>query len=153
MRIDEIKIFSCFKARPPLAEKMEHKERYYLEHGEFESEVVLDKAGNLIDGYTTYLLARKYSVEHVSVRYGQRQIITAAHRPGGKLYSWELPRVLVNQVKAGDWVRVRTEKGCTTVKVAGVEEYAGQEPEPLRMVLWRCKRNSDHGGSRAGKTR
>lgn len=94
---------------------------------------MLDKAGNLIGGYTAYLLARKYGLEHVPVRYGQRQIITAAHRPGGKLYSWELPRILVDQVKAGDWVRVRTEKGCTTVKVAEVEEYAGQEPEPLRV--------------------
>ena len=146
MRIDEIRIFPCFRARPPLAEKLDRKERYYLEHGEFESEIVLDGSGNLIDGSTTYLLAGKYGLEHIPVRYGRRQIIRAAHRPGGKLYTWELPGILVDRVRAGDRVGVRTEKGHTTVMVAGVEEYAGQEPEPLRMVLWRCKRGSGHGG-------
>ena len=146
MRIDEIRIFPCFRARPPLAEKLDRKERYYLEHGEFESEIVLDGSGNLIDGYSTYLLAGKYGLEHIPVRYGRRQIIRAAHRPGGKLYTWELPGILVDRVRAGDRVGVRTEKGHTTVMVAGVEEYAGQEPEPLRMVLWRCKRGSGHGG-------
>ena len=146
MRIDEIRIFPCFRARPPLAEKLDRKEGYYLEHGEFESEIVLDGSGNLIDGYTTYLLAGKYGLEHIPVRYGRRQIIRAAHRPGGKLYTWELPGILVDRVRAGDRVGVRTEKGHTTVMVAGVEEYAGQEPEPLRMVLWRCKRGSGHGG-------
>ncbi len=146
MRIDEIRIFPCFRARPPLAEKLDRKERYYLEYGEFESEIVLDGSGNLIDGYTTYLLAGKYGLEHIPVRYGRRQIIRAAHRPGGKLYTWELPGILVDRVRAGDRVGVRTEKGHTTVMVAGVEEYAGQEPEPLRMVLWRCKRGSGHGG-------
>ena len=146
MRIDEIRIFPFFRARPPLAEKLDRKERYYLEHGEFESEIVLDGSGNLIDGYTTYLLAGKYGLEHIPVRYGRRQIIRAAHRPGGKLYTWELPGILVDRVRAGDRVGVRTEKGHTTVMVAGVEEYAGQEPEPLRMVLWRCKRGSGHGG-------
>jgi len=147
VRIDEIRIFPCFRARPPLAEKLDRKERYYLEHGEFESEIVLDGSGNLIDGYTTYLLAEKYGLEHIPVRYGRRQIIRAAHRPGGKLYTWELPGILVDRVRAGDRVGVRTEKGHTTVMVAGVEEYAGQEPESLRMVLWRCKRGSEHGGS------
>ncbi len=140
MRIDEIRIFPCFRAHSPLAEKMESKERFYLEHGEFESEVVLDRSGNLIDGYTTYLLAKKYSLEHIAVRYGRRQIVRATHRPGGKLYSWELPGILVGRVRVGDWVMVRTEEGHTTVKVAAVEEYIGEEPEPLRMVLWRCKR-------------
>jgi len=147
VRIDEIRIFPCFRARPPLAEKLDRKERYYLERGEFESEIVLDGSGNLIDGYTTYLLAEKYGLEHVPVRYGRRQIIRAAHRPGGKLYTWELPGILIGRVKAGDRVVVRTGKGHTTVNVAEVEEYAGQEPEPLRMALRRCKRGSDHRGS------
>ena len=144
MRIDEIKIFPCFRARPPLAEKLDRKKRYYLEHGEFESEIVLDGSGNLIDGYTTYLLAGKYGLEHVPVRYGRRQIIRAAHRPGGKLYTWELPGILIGRVRVGDRVMIRTEKAYTAVKVAAVEEYAGQEPEPLRMVLRRCKRDLDH---------
>lgn len=146
MRIDEIKIFSCFRARPPLAEKLDRKERYYLEHGEFESEIVLDGSGNLIDGYATYLLAGKYGLKHVPVRYGRRQIIRAAHKPGGKLYTWELPGILIGRVRAGDRVGVHTEKGRATVRVAAVEEYTGKEPEPLKMVLWRCKEGGRHSG-------
>lgn len=142
--VDEIKIFPCFRARPPLAEKLDRKERYYLEHGEFESEIVLDGSGNLMDGYTTYLLAKKYGLKQIPVRYGRRQIIRAAYRPGGKLYTWELPGILIRRVRAGDRVVVCTGKGHATAKVAMVEEYAGQEPEPLGMVLWRCKRDLDH---------
>lgn len=138
MRIDKIKIFPCFEKQSPKAEKMEQKEKYFQRTGEFESQIVLDIAGNMIDGYTTYLLARKYGLERISIRYGRRQIITASHRPGGKLYSWELPGILVGRVHVGDRVVVRTKKGYAVVKVAAVEEYAGQEPEPLRMVVRRC---------------
>lgn len=145
MRRDNIKIFPCFKAHPPLGEKLERKEAYYQRTGEFESQIVIDTAGNLVNGYTTYLLAGKYGVEHVPVRYGRRQIITAAHRPGGRRYSWELPGNLIGRVRAGDRVMVRTQKGHTAVTVAEVEEYAGQGPEPLSMALWRCKRGPGHG--------
>ena len=82
MRIDNIKLFPCFTEHPPKPEKMEHKDRYYQEHGFFESEIILDSSGYLIDGYTSYLLAVRYGVSHVPVRYGRRQIIRAAHRPG-----------------------------------------------------------------------
>ena len=144
MRIDNIKIFPCFTEHPPKPEKMEHKDRYYQEHGFFESEIILDSSGYLIDGYTSYLLAVRYGVSHVPVRYGRRQIIRAAHKPGGKLYAWELPGILIGRGRAGDRVMIRTEKAYTAVKVAAVEEYAGQEPEPLRLVLRRCKRELDH---------
>lgn len=146
MRVADIKIFPSFLERGPAPEKLKRKEEYYLRTGRFESEVVLDAAGNLIDGYTTYLLARRYGVEHVTVSYGRRQIIRAAHKPGGKLYIWELPKTLVGQVRAGDRCVVRTEKGRNMVYVAAVEEYRGQGPEPLKMVLWRCKEGGRHSG-------
>ena len=75
----------------------------------------------------------------VPARYGKRQIIRASHREGGKLYTWELPGILIDRVSAGDRVIVRTERGIKAVTVAAVEEYAGNEPEPLRMVI-RVKR-------------
>lgn len=59
MRIDEIRIFPCFAAHPPKLEKMEHKNQYYQTHSSFESEIILDGAGNLINGYTSYLLVGK----------------------------------------------------------------------------------------------
>ena len=36
---------------------------------------------------------------------------------------------------------VRTERGVKAVTVAAVEEYAGNEPDPLRMVI-RVKQTS-----------
>lgn len=63
----------------------------------------------------------------------------ASHKPGGKMYSWELPGLLIDRVSAGDMAIVRTERGVKAVTVAAVEEYAGNEPEPLRMVI-RVKR-------------
>lgn len=101
---------------------------------------MLDTSGNLIDGYTTYLLARKYNVKRVAVRYGRRQIITAAHRPGGKLYTWELPGILIGWVRAGDRVPVRTKRGHAVVLVVSVEEYGLREREPGRMVIKRCEK-------------
>lgn len=85
-----------------MVELGKQKEWYYLENGRFESGIILDGAGNLIDGYTTYLLAVKYGIEHVPISYGRRQVITGAHRPGGKLYVWELPGNLVDRVHIGD---------------------------------------------------
>ena len=135
MRTDEIRIFPCFAAHPPKPEKMEGKDLYYQAHGFFESEIILDGAGNLIDGYTSYLLAVQYGVSYVPVRYGRRQTITAAHRPGGPLYRWELPGLLVGKVHPGDKVTVKTARGFRRVTVETVEKYAGQEPEPLKMVV------------------
>ena len=135
VKTDEISIFPCFAAHPPKPEKMESKDLYYQAHGSFESEIIIDGAGNLIDGYTSYLLAIRYGVSHVPVRYGRRQIITAAHKPGGPLYAWELPGLLVGKVHPGDKVTVKTARGFRRVTVEAVEEYAGQEPEPLKMVM------------------
>ena len=136
MRIDNIKIFPCFVAHPPKPEKMERKDQYYQEHGSFESEIILDSSGCLIDGYTSYLLAIKYGVGFVPVAYGRRQIIRAAHRPGGKLYVWELPGILIDRVQIGDRVLVRSGRGVKAVTVAAVEEYRPQEhTERFRTVI------------------
>lgn len=143
MRTDHIKIFPCFTEHPPKPETMERKDRYYQEHGSFESEIIIDGTGNLIDGYTSYLLAVRYGVSHVPVRYGRRQIIRAAHRPDGKLYVWELPGILIDRVKAGDRVLVRSGKGVRVVTVAAVEEYGQQVTEPLRMALRKSGRIAD----------
>jgi hypothetical protein len=135
MKIDEIKIYPCFAAHEPKPEKMQQKEQYFEETGALQSQIILDSRGNLIDGYTSYLLAKAHGIQCVPVRYGRRQIVRASHKPEGRLYSWELPERLIGQVSAGDIVVVRTEKGARTVVVTAVEEYAGNEPEPLRMVI------------------
>jgi len=139
MRIDDIRIYPCFAAHPPKPGKVDRKEWQYAKSGFAEAEIILDSNNYLIDGYIWYLLTQSYGLTHVPVRYGRRQIITAAHKAGGKLYRWELPGMLVGRVHPGDKVKVRTCRGIRTVRVAGVEEYAG-EPEPLRMVISKFKK-------------
>lgn len=144
MKIDDIKIYPCFAAHEPEPEKMQRKERYFEETGLLQSQIILDSQGNLVDGYTSYLLARAHGIQCVPVRYGRRQIVRAFHKSSGKLYSWELPGLLIDRVSAGDKAVVRTERGVRTVIVMAVEEYAGNGPEPLRMVI-RVRKAVRHG--------
>ena len=137
--LDEIKIYPCFAAHEPKPEKMEQKEQYFTETGALQSQIILDSQGNLIDGYTSYLLAKTHGIQRVPIRYGKRQIIRASHRPGGKIYAWELPGFLMERVYPGDKVLVHTERGVKMVTVAAVEEYDGNEPKPFRMAI-RVKR-------------
>ncbi len=139
MKIEDIKIFPCFEAHPPRQEKMERKEQYFKETGVLQSEIILDRAGNLIDGYTSYLLAKAHGLASAPIRYGRRQIVRAYHRKDGQLYTWELPACLVGRVKAGEKLIVRTGRGIRTVTAAEVEEYTGQEPDQLRMVLRKAR--------------
>ena len=135
MTIDDIKIFPCFSTHPPKLEKMERKEQYFRKTGCLQSEIILDGAGKLIDGYTSYLLAKAHGLASVPVRYGRRKIIRASHKKGGKVYAWELPGLLVGRVSVGEKLIVRASRGLRTVTVAEVEEYAGQEPKTLRMAI------------------
>ena len=137
--LDEIKIYPCFAAHEPKPEKMEQKAQYFTETGALQSQIILDSQGNLIDGYTSYLLAKTHGIQRVPIRYGKRQIIRASHRPGGKIYAWELPGFLMERVYPGDKVLVHTERGVKMVTVAAVEEYDGNEPKPFRMAI-RVKR-------------
>ena len=100
MKIDEIRIYPCFAAHEPKPEKMQEKEQYFEETGALQSQIILDSRGNLIDGYTSYLLARAHGIQCVPIRYGRRQIVRAYHKPGGKPYTWELPGLLIDRVSA-----------------------------------------------------
>lgn len=150
MRINDIKIFPCFAEHSPKAEKMQQKEQYFTETGLLQSQIILDSQGNLIDGYTSYLLAVKYGLQSVSVKYGKRQIVRASQKSGGKLYTWELPGLLIDRVHIGDKVIVHSNKGIRTVKVAAVEDYSGQELEPLKMAIRIKKRQSGEKAARKG---
>lgn len=142
MRIDDIKIYPCFAAHPPKVDKMGQKEQYSMETGLLQSPIVLDSDNYLIDGYTSYLIAKAHGIRNVPVRYGKRQIIKAYHKKGGRLFTWELPDKLIDCVSAGDKVFVHTKHGVRFATVAAVEEYAGQEQRPLRMVI-KIKRNQE----------
>lgn len=136
MPVEEIKIYQCFAEHPPGSEKIEQKEQYFQETDALQSQIILDRRGYLIDGYTSYLLARRYGIQSVPVRRGKRQIVRACHKSGGQSYVWELPGRLVDRVAAGDKVMVHTRKGVRAARVAAIEEYFPKEHEkPLRLVI------------------
>lgn len=66
-KISNIKINEEFKRAKPKKWKMQSKENYFLKYGIFESKIVLDKNNVLIDGYTSYLLAKKFKLNVVKV--------------------------------------------------------------------------------------
>ncbi len=110
IQTDEVKIYPCFAAHEPKPEKMEQKEQHFTETGLLQSQIILDSRGNLIDGYTSYLLARAHGIQCVPIRYGRRQIARASHNPGGKLYTWELPGILIDRVSIFNILNADTEK-------------------------------------------
>lgn len=136
MKIDEIMIYQCFAEHPPRPEKMEQKEQYFQETGALQSQIILDGRGYLIDGYTSYLLARQHGIQVVPVRSGKRQIVRACHKSGGQSYVWELPVRLVDRVVVGDRVLVHTRKGVRSAMVEAVEDYLPQKQGgPLRTAI------------------
>lgn len=124
MKLNDIKILPCYAEHPPKEMKMKRKRAYYADTGLLQSEIILDSENNLIDGYTSYLVAQENGIDTVLVRYGERQIIKGYHKTGGELYAWELPGLLVGHVAAGDKVLVHTWRGTRTVTVAAVEPYS-----------------------------
>ena len=146
MEIGDIQIYPCYEEHPPKPEKMEHKAQYFEQTGRFQSEIILDKDGYLIDGYTSYLLAREQGMKRVLIRYGKRQIIKAYHWEGGKLYEWELPQSMIDRVSAGDKVLVPTKHGPKVVTVSAVEPYRPQEYiQKLRTAI-KVKKGVLHNG-------
>lgn len=146
MLLKDIKIYPCFWETPPSEEKMARKRQYLKESGTFQSDIIVNGENYLIDGFTSYLLAMECGLEKMPVLHGKRQIIKARHVLDGKLYSWELPPHLTDQVSVGDRVLVCTQWGVKCVTVAAVEEWDPQEgARPLRNVI-RRKNLADGGG-------
>lgn len=136
MPVDAIRIPPCFADHPPGSEKMEQKEQYFRETGALQSQIILDGDGNLIDGYTSYLLAVRHGIQSIPIRKGKRQIVRACHKAGGQSYMWELPRCLVDRVSTGDRVLVHTRKGVRSATVEAVEDYLPQKQGgPLRTAI------------------
>lgn len=145
MQLQEIKIFPWFEITKPSTEKMCEKEKEFQETGLLPTEIILDDQNRLLDGYISYLLAVKYGLEDVPVKYGRRQVIKAHHKEHGKRYEWELPERLIDQVAAGDKVLIRNTRGLRWVTVEAVEEYGEREyPEPIKRVI--KKKNTKRQG-------
>jgi hypothetical protein len=66
---NEIIIHPEFEKTPPRRIKFSQKMDYYLKHGEFQSPILLNKDFELVDGYTSYLIAKKCHIDKVAVYF------------------------------------------------------------------------------------
>lgn len=68
-KLSNIKIQEKFKKHPPKARKMFERRGYYWYcHRKFYTPIVINKNNVLIDGYTSYLLAKDYGMKYVPVK-------------------------------------------------------------------------------------
>lgn len=63
--IEKIKIKDDFKKHKPRYKKLKSREIYFLKNNEFYSPIILNKDNVLIDGYTSYLIAKKLNFKQV----------------------------------------------------------------------------------------
>ena len=63
--IECIKIKKYFKK--PRKTKIKEKEEYFNKHGYFRSTIILNKNNVLLDGYTTYLLAKEIGYKSITI--------------------------------------------------------------------------------------
>lgn len=54
--------------KKPNKKKMEEREKYFKQNSKFEAPIIIDQYNNLIDGYTSYLIAKKYEFSTVEVQ-------------------------------------------------------------------------------------
>ena len=69
VKVSDIIIPEEFKATKPRFKKMIQKREFYRKNDRFESKIVLNKDFLLIDGYTSYLLAKENDMKHVEAYF------------------------------------------------------------------------------------
>ena len=67
-KLTNIKIQENLKKHPPKADKMMCKWIFYTKHGMFSQPIVVDKDNYLIDGYTTYIMAKALKKKYMTVK-------------------------------------------------------------------------------------
>ena len=67
VQLHDIKISPDFARSWIGQKKWTHKRKYYLNTGTFENQIILNKDFLLIDGYSSYKIARYYGVKKVPV--------------------------------------------------------------------------------------
>lgn len=65
--LKDIKIKEYFKSKQPNKYKMKQKWNYYRKTGSLQSDIVIDKDGYLINGYTSYLIAEADGIKKLDV--------------------------------------------------------------------------------------
>lgn len=81
LRIDEIKIPENFAKQLPNMDKLKARIEHFKKCETFDREILVDENNTLLDGYTTYLIARMIGMTDVrvlkiKVKYTTDEIIT-----------------------------------------------------------------------------
>lgn len=66
IKLDHITIPKHF--RKPKKEKIEERKKYFESYKNFETSIILNDKNVLIDGYTTYLIAKENKLSHVYIK-------------------------------------------------------------------------------------
>ena len=69
VKVSDIIIPEEFKATKPRFEKMIQKREFYRKNDRFESKIVLNKDFLLIDGYTSYIIAKENGMKYVEAYF------------------------------------------------------------------------------------
>lgn len=69
VKVSDIIIPEEFKATKPRFKKMIQKRKFYRKNDRFESKIVLNKDFLLIDGYTSYIIAKENGMKYVEAYF------------------------------------------------------------------------------------
>ena len=69
VKVSDIIIPEEFKATKPRLKKMIQKREFYRKNDRFESKIVLNKDFLLIDGYTSYIIAKENGMKYVEAYF------------------------------------------------------------------------------------
>lgn len=122
----------------PSPGKLKYYEAYYRKSRKLAHGIVVDEERKLRDGYTSYLIARKYGIrpdiyEAFAAR-PLRKVVRGRHVlpengtwkiKGSKRYSWTYS--LKKAVVPGDILKVQTKKGQMYICVDRIEYVTGEE--------------------------
>ncbi len=138
--IKDIVISEDFKSTIPGSEKMNRAEQRYLQTGDLPSNIIINDANVLIDGYVTYLVAVQHGIEQIDVYRGYVEIVEAVHRAGStKAYMWRVPMRLAGTIVANDYIIVPSSRGAKRVKVVNVtrQQYPDQSRR-IKQIFKKC---------------
>ena len=136
MILKNITIQRRFKEHSPSINKMIAARKYYEQHGEFKSNIVVDENNTLIDGYITYLLCNEMNIEEYpvkSINYKKSPTVYVfgfhPNDESRKEYVWRLRKNRETgdnyqcEINVGDTVPVLTKMGNTNIIVTRVETW------------------------------
>lgn len=66
-KVNKIKIPKEFIEHPPKLNKLHKRENYYVSTGKFFVPIVVNRNNELVDGYTSFFIAKLWSKKYVKV--------------------------------------------------------------------------------------